>query len=73
MKYAYMHSQCGKVAFYIDHMPEPGNIVRAKDFTMLDGSAIASCTAPCTPFVCGSCGKKIRYLSYNDVKPHEGD
>lgn len=54
-RYAYIHEDCDKVAFYYDHLPAPGETVEAKHALLLSGEKPVTDT----DCICGYCGERL--------------
>ena len=61
--YEYIHT-CGEIAFYLDHKPVKGEVIKPESITMLDGRhPLRGGRA-----ICGSCGMGVEGFILKNVK-----
>ena len=64
-KYGYFHAPCGGLAFYIDHEPSPGEVLKPKNVILMDGSP----PKPAEGLFCDHCGQGVGPLQFRHVHP----
>lgn len=62
MKVPIFHITCKGIAFYCNHYPVFGEIMKSADYLMVDGTH----PSDITPMICGNCGQ---HVSPSDLTP----